>query len=133
MSTIVCKKCNKEKSITEFYADKKSSTGKRSWCKKCDNKRKLEWNKRNSEYRKKYNRERYKKFKKQVVDYLGGECAVCGIIDDVCIYDVHHLDPSKKEFNIGDPSYSVFDKIKSELNKCILVCANCHRRIHWGK
>ena len=45
----------------------------------------------------------------------------------------HHLDPNQKDFSIGSKGYTrSFDKVKKELDKCICVCANCHREIHAG-
>lgn len=43
------------------------------------------------------------------------------------------LDPNQKDFGIGSKGYTrSFDKVKKELDKCICVCANCHREIHAG-
>lgn len=46
--------------------------------------------------------------------------------------DFHHLNPNEKDFNISDRNLPTSDwpRIKNELDKCILVCANCHREIH---
>jgi predicted HNH restriction endonuclease len=47
--------------------------------------------------------------------------------------DFHHVDSTKKEFGIGNSGYTrSWEKVKKELDKCILVCANCHREIHEG-
>jgi hypothetical protein len=43
----------------------------------------------------------------------------------------HHLDPSHKDFTIGGKSKS-WNKIQSELDKCVLLCANCHAEVHAG-
>lgn len=44
-------------------------------------------------------------------------------------YDFHHLDPNQKDFSIGKQSKS-FAVIRSELDKCVLLCSNCHRKRH---
>jgi len=80
--------------------------------------------KQTKEYFKQYRR----KNKQLAVDYKGGKCQVCGLVDDTCVYDFHHTDPSTKEFMIADRKS--FGKVKKELDKCIMVCANCHRKIH---
>jgi len=47
----------------------------------------------------------------------------------VAIYDFHHSDPNKKETTIG--SSRAFESMKKELDKCALICANCHRKLHY--
>lgn len=63
--------------------------------------------------------------------YLGWECNVCKLVDKDYpqIYDFHHKDPTQKDFAISQTSKSL-EKLKSELDKCIVLCANCHRREH---
>ena len=47
--------------------------------------------------------------------------------------EFHHLDPTKKDFSISHLKRFTFNQIvTSELDKCILVCSNCHREIHAG-
>ena len=44
-----------------------------------------------------------------------------------------HINSKEKEFGIGEKGYTrSLDKNKQEVDKCILVCANCHREIHEG-
>ena len=71
----------------------------------------------------------YRSQKQKYLDYKGGKCERCGYNKCNAALEFHHLDPSKKEFRL---SYSRkgFEKVKKELDKCILVCANCHREIH---
>lgn len=70
--------------------------------------------------------------KARAVEYLGGRCSDCGLWDeDVAIYDFHHIDPSTKRIGI---SYALctrkWEDIQDELDKCVLLCANCHRKRH---
>ena len=47
--------------------------------------------------------------------------------------EFHHMDPTKKDFSISvDGMTRAWSKVKDELEKCVLVCANCHREIHAG-
>lgn len=69
--------------------------------------------------------------KAQAVKYKGGRCEICGYDKCMDALDFHHLSPKEKDFNISGGTKS-FESIKSELDKCILVCANCHREIHAG-
>ena len=58
-------------------------------------------------------------------------CIDCGIkSNNYCIYDFHHVEDNK-EFAISKTSKS-FDSIKKELDKCILLCSNCHRIRHFN-
>lgn len=72
-----------------------------------------------------------KNIKKRLIEYKGGECQICGYNKCQDALEFHHLDPSKKDYNISGGTKS-FNTLKSEVDKCILVCANCHREIHSG-
>jgi hypothetical protein len=91
--------------------------------------------KKSNPIRKKYatvyaNRSR-KKLKEQAVQYMGGYCSKCGFNKNICALQFHHLDPAEKDFGISsDGVHRSWAKVKSELDKCIMVCANCHAEIH---
>lgn len=70
-----------------------------------------------------------KRKKIELVEYKGGKCEKCGYSKCIDALDFHHVDPNEKDFTIGGKSWS-FDRLKNEVDKCILVCANCHREIH---
>jgi hypothetical protein len=73
----------------------------------------------------------WKKQKKLLlIQHKGGKCERCGYNKCEEALEFHHLDPTKKDFTISSNSYS-FQKMKTEADKCILVCSNCHREIHW--
>ena len=61
-------------------------------------------------------------------------CVVCEDFDPVFM-DFHHIHPERKEYNIAQMIAMAFppERIKLETDKCVCVCANCHRRIHAGK
>jgi hypothetical protein len=115
-----CKNCGEMKSTEDFYPQKayNNSVVYDTWdcyCKSC---------------RLKTSSERRRNLKKIAIEYLGGKCVDCGESRDIpAIYDFHHLDPNKKDFSIGKQAKK-FDSVKSELDKCVLVCANCHRIRH---
>jgi len=76
---------------------------------------------------------RRRKLKEMVVEYKGGKCVLCGYNKYVGAFDLHHRSDSKKEFGLSTRGLTrSWEKIKSEADKCILVCANCHREIHSG-
>lgn len=69
--------------------------------------------------------------KRKLIEYKGGKCQICGYNRCQEALEFHHLDPSQKDFTISGGTKS-FESLKPEVDKCILVCANCHREIHAG-
>ena len=72
-----------------------------------------------------------KRKKKALVEYKGGKCQCCGYSKCIEALEFHHLDPNIKSFTISGKSKS-FNSLKSEVDKCILACSNCHKEIHAG-
>lgn len=64
-----------------------------------------------------------------LVEYKGGHCELCGYNKSLAALTFHHLNPEEKEFTIGGKNYSK-EKMVKEVDKCILVCHNCHCEIH---
>lgn len=72
-----------------------------------------------------------KQIKIWAVEYKGGKCEKCGYNKCLEALDFHHTDPSQKDFILSDRNLILsWIDIKKELDKCMLVCANCHREIH---
>jgi hypothetical protein len=69
------------------------------------------------------------KLKKMSIEYKGGECENCGYNKCERALTFHHLDPTKKEIKLSRANIS-WEKIKLELDKCILLCFNCHMELH---
>lgn len=71
------------------------------------------------------------RIKKKCVEYLGGKCERCGYDKHLAALTFHHLDPTVKEFTITTSKSSHnWPTIKNELDKCILLCSNCHNIEH---
>jgi hypothetical protein len=70
-----------------------------------------------------------KRTKIRLVEYKGGKCECCGYNKCIEALQFHHLDPSKKDFAISGVSRS-FDSMKNEVDKCKMLCANCHIETH---
>lgn len=76
---------------------------------------------------------RRRKIKSLAIEYKGGKCQICGYSKYQGAFDLHHIDPKQKDFGIGDKGYTrSWEKVKTELDKCVLVCANCHREVEAG-
>lgn len=66
----------------------------------------------------------------KAIEYLGGKCSICGYNKCIEAYDFHHIDRRNKEADISDILCRAWRYVKKELNKCILLCSNCHRELH---
>jgi hypothetical protein len=76
---------------------------------------------------------RRKKVKELAAAYKGGGCKICGYNKCIEALEFHHLNPDEKDFTIASGGKTVsWDTIKKEIDKCILLCANCHRELHSG-
>jgi len=76
---------------------------------------------------------RRRKIRRLAVEYKGGKCVLCGYSGYIGAFDFHHSKNSGKDFGISDKGYTrSWERVKQELDKCILVCANCHRELHGG-
>lgn len=75
---------------------------------------------------------RKQKVKQLLVEEAGGCCAVCGY--DRCIINLtfHHVDPAQKSFGLGMHTTKALATYREEIQKCVLVCANCHGEIEAG-
>lgn len=70
-----------------------------------------------------------KRTKIKLVEYKGGCCSKCGYNKSICALEFHHLDPKEKDFTIGGKSWS-YERLKKEVDKCVLLCSNCHIETH---
>ena len=115
-----CVKCGvNDREYTVKTGSRKGKT--QSYCKECNKENVIK---------------RQRQIKQKCLDYLGGKCSMCGYNKCSGALEFHHKDPSEKDITIshwGRTSWNKNkDKITQELDKCILVCANCHREIHMG-
>ena len=75
--------------------------------------------------------QRRKKVRQMAVEYKGGKCETCGYYRCIDAFEFHHNDLSKKDFGISEKGYTrSWNKVMQELDKCKLLCANCHRELH---
>ena len=118
--TKVCRVCGLESDDLELFRKAaKGTDGRDNICKKCIN-----------EYRNRSNKARRK-----LISELkrGKPCYVCGNVFPPVVMDYHHTEPEDKYESIAtmlDRSRSTEDILR-EITKCVLVCANCHRLIHY--
>ena len=110
----------------------------RSYQKYCDIKCQIKDSRiRNREKNRIYFLERRQKTKLIAVNYKGGKCVECGYNKYVGALDFHHLNPNFKEIKITNLIRNGINKkgnwknLKLELDKCVILCANCHRQKHF--
>ena len=113
-----CTTCGTVKKLSEFHNNKTASDGKYGSCKKCRNTKAIEKGRKN---------------KVKAILHKGGKCSCCNINYDGsngAIFDFHHLNPNEKEVDPAHIMKSSWESIKEEIDKCVLLCSNCHRLTH---
>lgn len=71
------------------------------------------------------------KLKMKAVEYKGGKCEICGYKKCIDAFEFHHKDPGQKDFGIASDGITLgWESVRKEIEKCMLLCANCHREIH---
>lgn len=84
-----------------------------------------------AEYLKKAVDKRRKKIKQMAIDYKGGKCKICGYNRYPGALEFHHIDENGKDFRLSVKGLTrSWERTGQELDKCILVCSNCHKEIH---
>ena len=73
-----------------------------------------------------------KNTKQKLVEALGSCCQICSYRKCNQVLELHHIDPTQKDFHMSQMNRQSWVKIKEEASKCILLCANCHREVHAG-
>ena len=108
-----CPSCLETKDISEFVQRKGKFVY--SWCRNCSSQKNIERQQIN---------------KQKAVAYKGGKCCICGYSKSLRSLNFHHTDPIQKEFSIAKHKCLNWADTQQELDKCVLVCANCHGEIH---
>jgi len=76
---------------------------------------------------------RRKKVRQMSLELAGGSCLLCGYNKCLDALEFHHREDQAKDFSISDRGYSrSWSRVKTEIGKCALLCANCHREVHAG-
>ena len=117
MQLMKCLTCGLDKASSDFYKYHRSK------CKACCC---AEASKRGSDKEKRRRRhiDRWKKSK---------GCCYCGYNDSAVALDLHHENESKKYKGVSTMLTQKLRLIMDEIRKCVVVCANCHRRLHNGE
>lgn len=127
-----CSKCATVKPLSDFQRRTRSRDGHNTLCKACKTEYEIEYYRKNPKRRaqiRRYERQRNDQVKLWVLDYLDKHpCADCGE-RDVVVLDFDHTDRATKSENVSHLIQGGnLQKVKQEIAKCVVRCANCHRR-----
>lgn len=137
--TKVCRKCNEKKDIKKFRRlhPKRLASGeyksyRSNSCNICTNR---ETNARRTPEQQeawlKTKREGRRQRKIEAIAYKGGKCTVCKGEFHTAAFDFHHRNPEEKKIDPGLLMQCRDEVLYKELDKCDLLCANCHRILHY--
>lgn len=115
-----------------FHQTKRGKYGLEARCKNCRNESGKKWRKNNPEKMKEGQRNWNREVKQKCVVYKGGKCSVCGYVRCLAALDFHHIESKEKEFTLGQKSRRWGKSLREELDKCLLLCSNCHRELHYA-
>ena len=134
MDTKLCTDCKKILPLDQFSKNKQKKDGLNYRCKTCQRIYFKNHYQNNKQYYIDKAFEQTNKFLEIIDDVkqnkLKGGCSVCGAYHPA-ILDFHHIDPTKKDFTIAQSRTKSKEKFLKELDKCIVLCSNCHRVLHW--
>lgn len=111
-----CLRCKLQKPLDEFTL-RNGGKNLRSCCRQCETIRTNEYS---------------RTLKQKAVDYLGGKCFVCGYNRSLYSLVFHHKNPAEKSFSLSRRQCLSWEVKRKELDKCVLLCANCHGEVHDG-
>ena len=129
-----CTLCKLPKPLSEFNKKASSKDGLQNKCRECSKLAAKRHYEENAEYYLEKN-QRHREEKRLWLEQLKDElkCQNCGESEPCCL-DFHHLDPQEKDFTVSQAAswgYST-ERIQVEIEKCVILCANCHRKYHKG-
>ena len=130
----LCSRCKVEKEETEFTKDKTRSDGLHLMCKACKREHQNGRYAANPDYKVKRQareQQRAKEFNALVNEAKSGGCIKCGE-SELCCLDFHHIDGGTKEGSIAERRNASLEWVRAEIEKCVVLCSNCHRKVHNG-
>jgi len=128
-----CSNCNKDKALSEFN---KKRQGLQPWCRECNRLRSRLYYAQNKDNHLQVIQSRkdkiYKEHNRKIKEIKSNACcALCPESESVCL-DFHHLrDKDVPISRIVHRGYS-WERILMEMKKCVVLCSNCHRKVHAG-
>ena len=125
---MICKKCKVEKEDNDFSFKNKKLGKKHCVCKQCPRSYKIDYYNKNKESHYIRNNITKDKIKEYISEVKSGGCIKCNEKVECCL-DFHHLD-NKIEGVASLKNKGSLKKVKEEIAKCVVLCSNCHRKVH---
>ena len=76
---------------------------------------------------------RRRKVKELLIEEAGGRCQLCGYDECIASLEFHHVDPKTKSFGVAQNGITrSIERVRAEVKKCVLLCANCHAAVEVG-
>lgn len=128
-----CSACKDLKPFSEFHKRTKSFDGYSPCCKACKRIADKKARDKKPDHYNHVKRVRIRGVRAKVNEYktIRG-CINCSEREPCCL-DMHHVDPTIKEGNLNKLSQHSWDAFLKEAEKCVVICSNCHRKLHAGK
>ena len=112
----VCNCCGLWWEFSAYQKNKSKPDGLQGSCRNCQNK---------------YVEASTEKLRKEVAEYKEEHgCSICGLHDEACVFDFHHIGPKR-----GEVSQLISfgpTVVWAEIENCVCLCANCHRKVTYG-
>lgn len=133
MQTKKCCKCKSEKDLCEFNRNKSRKDGCSGYCKQCND----EYQKQHYLQNKTDYQDNKRSFRKKLTNAIAeikskASCVICGE-NHPAVLEFHHKDATEKDFAIAEVVRLGYNlaKLMEEINKCEILCSNCHKKKHW--
>lgn len=130
-----CPRCDKDKDVSEFGKNSKRKDGLQPYCKGCrkaidaesylSSENRRESIKKTRDANNAHNLSFMRRYKRMC------GCKICGEREPVAL-DLHHRNPAEKDFSPSATVSCSIHVMKAEIRKCVVLCANCHRKVHAG-
>jgi len=131
MKTQKCSICKEEHPATLEYFGKHGTRGLDTYCSPCRHKKTRDYYHSHKEKMKSQSTE-WKRVQRQKINELKDTlyCLKCNESRNHLL-DFHHIDPIQKDFQISQGEAYGWEKVKQEIDKCVVLCSNCHRDFHY--
>lgn len=127
-----CTSCSREKDLSGFARDRSRVGGYHAHCKVCRRAAaSVKYSMTEVETRRVRDRARVVQTSLLLSMKKAGGCEKCDEKEPICL-DLHHRDPTQKDFGVANYRNASTAKFGAELDKCAVLCANCHRKVHAG-